>query len=275
MDFDLENPHTAAPPLFASESDHTPNYYHYKSRDSDLALRRHAMSMIFHLCRDFDRFTSYLAVNYFDRFVSAQGLPRGEPWILRLTAISCVSLAAKMKQVEFSLTDFQRDGRFIFDVQTIQRMEVLILGALKWRMRSVTPFSFVHFFVSLLQIKDSLLLQECARNRAAEIIFRAQSETALLAFKPSIIAASALLCASNDLFPSQHLCFKNAVLSCEYVNKETLLDCHNAMRETLITDGFETSVIDSVSGSDTPVRIQYEADMGMFRIILARIKKHK
>ncbi|KAK9085042.1 hypothetical protein Sjap_025453 [Stephania japonica] len=259
MDFDLENPLTAfqdhhLPPLFASESDHTPNY-HYKSRDSDLALRRDAVSMIFQLSGSFDRFVQYLAVNYFDRFVSAQGMPRGEPWILRLVAISCVSLAAKMKQVEFSLTDFQRDGRFIFDVQTIQRMEVLILGALKWRMRSVTPFSFLHFFISLLQIKDSPQLQECTRNRAVEIIFRAQSaETVLICFKPSMIAASALLCAAHDLFPSQRLCFMNVILSCEYVNKETLLDCHNAMGETL-TDGFESSSLDSISGSDTPVSV--------------------
>jgi cyclin D6 len=76
-------------------------------------------------------------------------------------AISYVSLAATMKKTEFCLADFQvnqtnlhifeywaklililffvhlLDGSFIFDIKTMERLEILILGALKWRMRSM------------------------------------------------------------------------------------------------------------------------------------------
>lgn len=62
----------------------------------------------------------------------------------------------------------------IFDPQTVQRMEVLILGALEWRMRSITPFSFVSFFISLSKVEDPPLLQ-ALKARATEIIFHAQN----------------------------------------------------------------------------------------------------
>ena len=63
---------------------------------------------------------------------------------------------------------------FIFDTQTINRMELLILDALNWRMRSITPFSFVHFFISVLELKDPSFSQPL-KNRATEIIFKAQN----------------------------------------------------------------------------------------------------
>lgn len=132
----------------------------------------------------------------------------------------------------------------MFDAQTIRRMELLILGALKWRMRSVTPFSFFNFFISLFSFKDPALIQ-ALRSRATEIIFKAQNGTSgdifhvcdmshfitweisssfitainTLEFNPSILAASALLSASHELFPLQFPCFRKAVSSCTHVNK--------------------------------------------------------
>ena len=53
----------------------------------------------------------------------------------------------------------QRGESFIFDMQTINRMELLILGALDWQIRSITPFSFIHFFISFFEHKDPPLTQ--------------------------------------------------------------------------------------------------------------------
>lgn len=36
--------------------------------------------------------------------------------------------------------------KYIFEAKTIQRMELLVLSVLDWRLRSVTPFSFLSFF---------------------------------------------------------------------------------------------------------------------------------
>lgn len=63
----------------------------------------------------------------------------------------------------------------IFDAQMIERMENLILGALKWRMRSVTPFSFFSFFITFFELKeDPLILKHSLKSRATELTFNLQ-----------------------------------------------------------------------------------------------------
>eukprot|EP00262_Sarcandra_glabra_P007865 TRINITY_DN20948_c0_g1_i1.p1 TRINITY_DN20948_c0_g1~~TRINITY_DN20948_c0_g1_i1.p1 ORF type:complete len:309 (+),score=17.62 TRINITY_DN20948_c0_g1_i1:98-1024(+) len=262
MEFDLENPimnyrehkSDTISMLFAAESDHMPseNYYQsFKSRDFDVSIRTETISLILkgQFCCNVDPFVPYLAVNYLDRFISMHGMPQAKPWIMRLLAISCLSLAAKMKKTRFSLTDFQREEGFIFDTETIRRMELLILGALNWRMRSITPFSFLHFFISFFKLKDPPLIR-ALKDRATEIIIKAQNETKLLVYKPSIIAASALLSSSHELFPVQFPCFEKAISSSCYVNTENLFDCCNVMQDIVI-DGYEP-IFDLISSSDTP-----------------------
>ncbi|KAL4319184.1 hypothetical protein GQ457_18G014510 [Hibiscus cannabinus] len=101
-------------------------------------------------------------------------LQQAKTWVLRIIAISCVSLAPKKSETDFSLTDFRGDGGFVFDAQTIERKEYAILGALKWRMRSITPFSFISFFTSVFKLKDPSLTQ-ALKSDAVEIIFKAQT----------------------------------------------------------------------------------------------------
>ncbi|GAB2285320.1 hypothetical protein Dimus_019774 [Dionaea muscipula] len=181
-------------------------------------------------------------------------------WVVRLLAMSCVSLAAKMMKTEFNLSDIQCGEGFIFDSQTIERMEMLILGALQWRMRSITPFAFLEFFISLFKLKDPPLRQ-ALKTRAIEIIFKAQNEINLLEFKPSIVAASALLSASHELFPMQFPCFRKAISSSSFVYKETLGNCCNVIQGILM-EGYE-SVFELAAGgnggvalsSDTPVNV--------------------
>ncbi|KAI3937293.1 hypothetical protein MKW98_001864 [Papaver atlanticum] len=75
-----------------------------KNRDLDGSVRRQAIPMIFQFFCNSDPFIPYLAVNYLDRFISRQELPHGKPWMIKLLCISYLSLAAKMKQSDFSLT---------------------------------------------------------------------------------------------------------------------------------------------------------------------------
>ncbi|CAK7350743.1 unnamed protein product [Dovyalis caffra] len=267
MEFDLENPLTSLkehqsdtiPDLFASESDHMPsrNFLHcLKSSDFFVSFRQEAISLILqaqYSC-NYDPFISYLAVNYMDRFICRQEIPQGKPWILRLLVISCLSLAAKMKNTHFSVSNFQgEEAGFIFDTQTTHRMELLILDALNWRMRSITPFSFVHFFISVLELKD-LSSSQPLKDRATEIILKAQNEIKFLEFKPSIIAASALLVASNELLPLQFPSLKCSISSCEFVNKEKLLKCFNAVQEMVEMEWCE-SMLDTMSCTRTPLSV--------------------
>ncbi|XP_057488226.1 putative cyclin-D6-1 [Actinidia eriantha] len=252
MEFDLENPlttsHESIPSLFHIESDHM------ASRKFDISVRSEALSLISRFSCHFDPFLPYLAVNYLDRFLSNQGIPLAKPWVVKLLAISCVSLALKMRETKCSVSDIQEqnNGGFIFDTRTIQRMEVLILGTLQWRMRSITPFSFIDFFISLFTFKDPPLIQ-ALKARASEIIFKAQNDVNLLEFRPSIIAASASLSASHELFPLQFPCFRKSISSCSYVNEDELFRCCKVIQETAM-DGYE-SVLEAVSSSNTPVHV--------------------
>ncbi|KAF7805861.1 putative cyclin-D6-1 [Senna tora] len=268
MDFDLENPlayfhhlHSHPPySLFLIESDHIPSqtYFHtLHSSHFHITLRTQVISFISQLSCTFDPLLSYLAINYLDRFLAKQRISQPKPWVFRLLAVSCFSLAAKMMKTEFSLSDVQcflkqGDGGVIFETGTIQRMETLILGALQWRMRSITPFSFIPFFLALFNLKDPPFRQ-VLKDRATEIIFRSQREIKLLEFKPSIIAASALLSASHELFPFQYPSFFNAITDCAYVNKESILKCNNVIQD-IAMEGYE-SIFDLVSSSETPINV--------------------
>lgn len=71
-------------------------------------------------------------------------------WAIKLLSVTCLSLAAKMEELkvpmlsEFLLEDYN------FDSKAIQRMELLVLNTLEWRMCPITPFAFLHFFISKL-----------------------------------------------------------------------------------------------------------------------------
>ncbi|XP_065877286.1 putative cyclin-D6-1 [Euphorbia lathyris] len=263
MEFDLENPLTTTSEtiqdLFASESDHMPSRTFFKSSLKNSlfysSFRQEAISLVLqaqYSC-NFGALVGYLAVNYMDRFISRQDIPREKPWILQLLVISCLSLAAKMKNAHFLLSDFQGEENFIFDAQSIHRMELLILDGLNWRMRSITPFSFLPFFISLFEHKDPPLTQ-ALKDRAAEIIFKAHNEIKLLEFKPSIIAASALLVSCHELFPLQFHSFNSSISSCECVNNDNLAKSLKAMQEMVEMEWYE-SMLDTVSSTRTPLSV--------------------
>ncbi|CAL0322675.1 unnamed protein product [Lupinus luteus] len=269
MEFDLENPFEnfhdlpcdSVPSLFLTESDHIPppNYFHsLKNSGFDISIRRDVISIISQISCTFDPVLSYLAINYLDRYLANQGILQQKPWAKKLLSISCFSLAAKMMKTEFSvihvqaLLNQQGDGGFIFETQTIERMEAIVLGTLQWRMHSITPFSFIHFFINLFRLVDPAL-SKVLKDQASEIILKSQREIKVLEFKPSIIAASALLCASHEMCPYQYPCFLKAISDCSYVNKGSVQQCYNVIQD--ITKEEYESVFNVNSSSDTPINV--------------------
>lgn len=51
----------------------------------------------------FSAFTAALAVNYFDRFLLSIRLQNNKPWTTQLTAVACLSLAAKVQETQVPL----------------------------------------------------------------------------------------------------------------------------------------------------------------------------
>lgn len=71
-----------------------------------------------------------------------------KPWAARLLSIACLSLAAKMEEYRApNLSEYRSDG-CEFSADSIQRMELLVLSTLDWRMSCISPFDYIRFFAS-------------------------------------------------------------------------------------------------------------------------------
>lgn len=123
-------------------------------------------------------------------------------WPLQLLTVACLSLAAKMEEpLVPSLLDLQvnliflfsnefkikivlfriinqirwysylnqvEGARFVFEAKNIQRMELLVLRVLEWRLRSISPFCYVSLFA--VKIDPSLTYTGFLTSRAKDII---------------------------------------------------------------------------------------------------------
>ncbi|KAL8467860.1 hypothetical protein ACS0TY_031199 [Phlomoides rotata] len=263
MELDLQNPldvlYDAVPSLFVVESDHMPSLPSFDSSDLRFSIRRTALSLVSHVkfSYNLDPFLVYLSVNYVDRFLSKQEILDKRPWIAHVLVIASLSVAAKMRNADLSvsLSVLQREEGFEFDAQSVHRMETILLSTLQWRMRSITPFSFLQYFLTLLEIEDSSLSQSL-KHRASNIIFNVQHDLKILKFKPSIIAASSLLCAIQDLNALSFFYSETVISSCEYVDRDALLECVGAMQEITKERYDEPSGIHAVAGgTSTPISV--------------------
>ncbi|XP_060188520.1 putative cyclin-D6-1 [Lycium barbarum] len=273
MKFDLEYPlnekNDAVSVLFDAESDHMPSLFYFKSTDVRFSIRHQSFTLISQaqFTYNVDRFTAYLAANYIDRFLSKQVVLENKPWIARILVIASLSLAAKMRNINLSLSHIinpisdsnrDEDEGLIFDLQSVHRMESLILTTLNWRLRSITPFAFLQIFNSLFELSD-VSLSQSLEVRASDIILSSHYEIKLLEYKPSVLAASAFLCAAQELIPHQVSYFLDAIYSkSQHIYKEELLNCWSIMRKITIDEVSSSSLTPNsvLDHQERKVRIQ-------------------
>ncbi|KAL5078663.1 hypothetical protein RYX36_007084 [Vicia faba] len=181
----------------------------YFFRNAENAFfRRHAVAIISMLAKriDNDTLIPYLAMNYFDRFFSKNSsmLEDVEGFIdtvkVRLIAIACLTIAAKMRIKDFSIEHFLITYYRIVNVRIshhmVMRTELLILRELGWEIQSVTPFTFLNFYYRYFK-KYGGFKRRCIN----EIIVQAQGEHTFVDYYPTVIAISAFLTASQIAYP--------------------------------------------------------------------------
>ncbi|CAL9064620.1 unnamed protein product, partial [Musa banksii] len=226
--------------LLAAETDHMPRPDYlprFLSRTLDATARHDAVKWILKVNElyRFRALTAYLSVNYLDRFLSSHSLPglenggSGGGWPMQLLSVACVSVAAKMEETHVpSLLDLQiLDQRYVFDPHTVGRMELLLMTALGWRMRAITPFDFLPHLVPSC---PSALL-----SRAADLILSSLRVVDFLGYRPSAIAAAAALCAADEVAdPSAGGSADVLRCSDEWVNKQVVSRCRQLMEDYLI-----------------------------------------
>lgn len=177
--------------------------------------------------------TAYLSVNYLDRFLYSRQLPKMNGWPLQLLSVACLSLAAKMEEPMVpSLLDLQVEGaKFIFEPRNVLRMELVVLRALEWRLRSISPLCYLSFFA--VKVDPTGSYTGFLTSRATEIILSTIQETSLLDYKPSCIAAVAILCAANDLPNFSLINAKHAESWSDGLHKEDIMNCYQLIRQNI------------------------------------------
>ncbi|XP_057975093.1 cyclin-D3-1 isoform X2 [Malania oleifera] len=211
----------------------------------DLGARMEAVDWIgkVHAHFSFGPLCAYLSINYLDRFLSAYELP-GKAWMMQLLAVACLSLAAKMEETEVPLSlDLQvGESKFVFEARTIQRMELLVLSTLKWRMQVVNPFSFLDYF--LHKFNGDEKPPRSAIVRSIQLILSTIKGIDFLEFRPSEVAAAVAMSVVEE---TQTVDIEAASSFLPHVEKERVLRCVRMIHDLSLIGGSVKGSMASIS----------------------------
>ncbi|KAK4437911.1 Cyclin-D3-1 [Sesamum alatum] len=133
-----------------------------------------------------------------------------------LTAI--LALQSRRNHVPL-LLDLQVEGtKYVFEAKTIQRMELLVLSSLKWKMNPVTPLSFLDHIIRRLGLKSYVhweFLRSC-ENLLLSVI----SDSRFTLYLPSVLATATMLHVIHQAEPSNAIDYENQLLSVLKISKE-------------------------------------------------------
>ncbi|KAK9023420.1 hypothetical protein V6N11_003640 [Hibiscus sabdariffa] len=140
--------------------------------------------------------TAYLSMIYFDRFLSRNSIDSEKSWAIHLLSVVCVSLAAKMEEIQVpALSEFQIEG-YNFS-----------------KLCKASPPD--HFISSIVHI----------------ILFTTK-EIIVMEHRPSVVAAAAILRALNQRLTRKELDRRmNSVSFCGFLEIEDVYTCYNLMQK--------------------------------------------
>ncbi|CAA2992314.1 cyclin-D3-1-like [Olea europaea subsp. europaea] len=180
----------------------------------------------------FSALTAILAVNYLDRFLCSIHFQKEKPWMIQLAAVTCLSLAAKVEETHVPLLlDLQiEDTRYMFDSKTIQRMELLVLSALNWRMNSVTPISFLDYIIRRLGLKSNIHWEFLWR--CENLLLSLVADSRFVRYLPSVLATATMLHVIHQVEPCNAIHYENQLLEVLKINKDRVNDCYEMISDT-------------------------------------------
>ncbi|KAK3007346.1 hypothetical protein RJ639_013302 [Escallonia herrerae] len=182
----------------------------------------------------FSALTAVLAVNYLDRFLSSFQFQREKPWMTQLAAVSCLSLAAKVEETQVPLLlDLQvEETKYVFEAKTIQRMEILVLSTLRWKMNPVTPLSFLDFITRRLGLKNHLCWEFL--KRCEGVLLSVIFDHRYLCYLPSVMATATMLHVINSVEPCIGVEYQTQLLGILGMDKEKVGHCSKLIEELTV-----------------------------------------
>ncbi|KAL0362735.1 UNVERIFIED_CONTAM: putative cyclin-D6-1 [Sesamum calycinum] len=206
-------------------------------------LRKYAVSYIEKQSKseNFDALIPYVAMTYFDRFMALGEIPpvvRTQLANVNLCLISCLTLAWKLRTKTFVLAEFLNEkGLNRFSAKEVLQMEFYICRRLDWRMRALTPFSFVEYIIPVLPLRRE---SPSLRRPVRQLIVKSQFDMSFTKYRPSVVAASAALTVASHMFPSTCGLIALTILTPEYIfpQVEKVLECRDKLE--LLFEGLST-----------------------------------
>ncbi|OIW12886.1 hypothetical protein TanjilG_24819 [Lupinus angustifolius] len=229
--------------LFSKEKNEQQTYYSSTHNNINMGLddsalcvaRREAFEWILKVngYYGFSALTATLAFTYLDRFLSSFHFQREKPWMIHLVAVTCISLAAKVEETQVPLLlDLQvQDAKYVFEAKTIQRMELLVLSTLKWKMHPVTPLSFLDHIIRRLGLKINLHWEFL--RRCEQLLLYVLLDSRFVGCLPSVLATATMLHVIDQIGHEDGLKYKTQLLSVLKISKEKVDECYNGILHLL------------------------------------------
>lgn len=160
-----------------------------------------------------------LAMNYLDRFLSLEPLPKGR---LQLLGAACMFVASKMKET----VPLTAEKLCIYTDNSIQpeellQMEMVLVNKLKWNLAAMTPHDFIEHFLSKMPVAE--VNKQIIRKHAQTFVALCATDVKFISNPPSMVAAGSVVAAVQGL----HLGSSNSFLSYHRLTRflSTLIKC--------------------------------------------------
>ncbi|CAI0557445.1 unnamed protein product [Linum tenue] len=185
----------------------------------------------------FSTLTSVLAINYLDRFLSSPRYQKDKPWMIQLVAVTCLSLAAKVEETDVPLLlDLQvEETKYVFEAKTIQRMELLVLSSLGWKMHPVTPISFVDHIVRRLGLKSNVHWEFL--NQCHHLLLCLVSDSRSVRYKASVLATATMMHVIDQVEHFNPIDYQTQLLAVLNISKEDVKECYEVIMEVAKGNG--------------------------------------
>ncbi|XP_050210880.1 cyclin-D6-1-like [Mercurialis annua] len=178
----------------------------------------------------FDATIRYLALNFFDRFSSMDTMPtlgkKDFAYHVTVLVMSCLLIALKMKGDSFSkIMNLKNWPKMKIDEKDIDKMESLILKRTGPPEDCVNALFYVPSFLSIVEEGATQF-----KSNVIRLITQSHGAVKFVQFRPSVIAASAILTnIENISLEKHHDCMKRFTVTDLQLNKEELESCQNTM----------------------------------------------
>ncbi|XP_039020541.1 cyclin-D3-3-like [Hibiscus syriacus] len=145
-------------------------------------------------------------------------------WSMRLIALQLsTGHSTSIEEME--------EAEYVFDSKTIQRMELLVLSTLQWRMKQVTPISFFDHITRRLGLKTHLhweFLCRCER-----LLLFLITDSRFMLYVPSILAAATMLHVVKEVEPCHYLEYQKQLVGVLKICEDKVNACYELISELL------------------------------------------